>query len=174
MPFGQARKCSEGSDVTLVAWGNAVEKSFEAIAKISDETSVELIDLRSIVPWDKAAIEESMRKTRRLVVVQEDTENCSVGQMIISHLTGDADLRAVDRLAQSLDVRIVDLAVDVVGMAVLAAVRKAVRGRIAAAGRSVVNHLGDQTQTPQRLRPQALALRSTALILLRPRQSGQP
>ena len=92
VPFGQARKCSEGSDVTLVAWGNAVEKSFEAIAKISDETSVELIDLRSIVPWDKAAIEESMRKTRRLVVVQEDTENCSVGQMIISHLTGEADL----------------------------------------------------------------------------------
>ena len=92
VPFGQARKCSEGSDVTLVAWGNTVEKSLEAIAKISDETSVELIDLRSIVPWDKAAIEESMRKTRRLVVVQEDTENCSVGQMIISHLTGEADL----------------------------------------------------------------------------------
>ena len=92
VPFGQARKCSEGSDVTLVAWGNALEKSFEAIAKICDETSVELIDFRSIVPWDKAAIEESMRKTRRLVVVQEDTENCSVGQMIISHLTGEADL----------------------------------------------------------------------------------
>ena len=92
VPFGQARKCSEGSDVTLVAWGNAVEKSFEAIAKISDETSVELIDLRSIVPWDKAAIEESMRTTRRLVVVQEDTENCSVWQMIISHLTGEAYL----------------------------------------------------------------------------------
>ena len=53
-------------------------------------TSVELIDLRSIVPWDKAAIEESVRKTRRLVVVQEDTENCSVGQMIISHVTGTA------------------------------------------------------------------------------------
>src|SRR5206468_9090890 len=44
------------------------------------------------VPWDKAAIEESVRKTRRLVVVQEDTENCSVGQMIISHLTSEAEL----------------------------------------------------------------------------------
>ena len=92
VPFGQARKCSEGTGVTLVAWGNTVEKSLEAIAKIDDEASVELIDLRSIVPWDKAAIEESVRKTRRLVVVQEDTENCSVGQMIISHLTGDAEL----------------------------------------------------------------------------------
>jgi pyruvate/2-oxoglutarate dehydrogenase complex dihydrolipoamide acyltransferase (E2) component len=48
--------------------------------------------LRSIVPWDKAAIEESVRKTHRLVVVQEDTENCSVGQMLISHITSVPDL----------------------------------------------------------------------------------
>src|SRR4029077_890507 len=54
--------------------------------------SVELLDLRSIVPWDKAAIEKSVRKTRRLVVVQEDTETCSVGQMIISHLAGNVEL----------------------------------------------------------------------------------
>ncbi len=92
VPFGQARKCSEGSDVTLVAWGNTIEKSLEALAKIDSEANVEVIDLRSIMPWDKAAIEESVRKTRRLVVVQEDTENCSVGQMIISHLTGNAEL----------------------------------------------------------------------------------
>jgi 2-oxoisovalerate dehydrogenase E1 component len=92
VPFGQARKRTDGSDVTLVAWGNAIEKSLEAIAKIEDEASVELLDLRSIVPWDKAAIEESVRKTGRLVVMQEDTENCSVGQMIISHLAGNAEL----------------------------------------------------------------------------------
>src|SRR6059058_3300857 len=92
VPLGQARQCISGSDVTLVAWGNTVEKSLEAIAKIDNTTSVELIDLRSIVPWDNAAIEESLRKTRRLVVVQEDTENCSVGQMIISHLTSEAEL----------------------------------------------------------------------------------
>src|SRR5213594_1003053 len=92
VPFGQARKRSDGSDLTLVAWGNTIEKSLEAIAKIGKTTSVELIDLRSIVPWDKAAIEESVRKTKRLVVVQEDTENCSVGQMIISHLTSQGEL----------------------------------------------------------------------------------
>jgi len=92
VPLGRARQCTSGSDVTLVAWGNTIEKSLEAIAKIENETSVELIDLRSIVPWDKAAIEQSVRKTRRLVVVQEDTENCSVGQMIISHITGTPEL----------------------------------------------------------------------------------
>jgi 2-oxoisovalerate dehydrogenase E1 component len=91
IPLGEAHRLRNGSDVTLVAWGNTVEKSLEALEKINNEISVELIDLRSIVPWDKAAIEESVRKTRRLVVVQEDTENCSVGQMIISHITSKPD-----------------------------------------------------------------------------------
>ena len=92
VPFGQARKFSDGSDVTLVAWGNTVEKSLESLAKIDNEISVELFDLRSIVPWDKEAIAASVHKTGRLVVVQEDTENCSVGQMIITHITSQPDL----------------------------------------------------------------------------------
>src|SRR5436305_1646803 len=92
VPLGQARKLRDGSDVTLVAWGNTVEKSLEALDKIDNGISVELIDLRSIVPWDKPAIEESVRKTRRLVVVQEDTENCSVGQMLISHIASAPEL----------------------------------------------------------------------------------
>ena len=90
--LGKARKRSSGSDVTLVAWGNTVEKSLEALEKIGGEVSVELIDLRSIVPWDRATIEESVRRTGRLIVVQEDTENCSVGQMIITHITGQPDI----------------------------------------------------------------------------------
>jgi len=92
VPLGQARQRSRGSDVTLVAWGNAIEKSLEALAQLGGEASVELLDLRSIVPWDKAAIEASVRRTGRLIVVQEDTENCSVGQMIITHITGQADI----------------------------------------------------------------------------------
>src|SRR6267378_2408791 len=92
VPLGQARKLRDGSDVTLVAWGNTVEKSLEALDKIDNGISIELIDLRSIVPWDKQAIEESVRKTRRLVVVQEDTENCSVGQMLISYIASAPEL----------------------------------------------------------------------------------
>src|SRR5439155_231801 len=92
VPLGRARQCTSGSDVTVVAWGNTIEKSLEAIAAIEKEISVELIDLRSIVPWDKGAIKNSVHKTRRLVVVQEDTENCSVGQMIISHVTSTPEL----------------------------------------------------------------------------------
>jgi 2-oxoisovalerate dehydrogenase E1 component len=92
VPLGKARKLREGSDVTVVAWGNTVEKSLEALDTIGNQISVELIDLRSIVPWDRVTIERSVRNTRRLVVVQEDTENCSVGQMIISHVTGTPEL----------------------------------------------------------------------------------
>ena len=77
VPLGKARKRNSGSDVTVVAWGNTIEKSLEALEKIGDEVSVDLIDLRSIVPWDRAAIEESVRRTGRLIVVQEDTENAA-------------------------------------------------------------------------------------------------
>ncbi|HEY8996145.1 MAG TPA: thiamine pyrophosphate-dependent enzyme [Lacunisphaera sp.] len=86
IPFGSARRVTEGTDLTIVAWGNTVEKSLEAIAELKGAASVELIDLRSIVPWDKAAVEASVLRTGRLIIVQEDTENCSVGQMIITHL----------------------------------------------------------------------------------------
>lgn len=92
VPIGHARLRQPGRDVTLVAWGNTMEKSLEAVAAVGNAVSVELIDLRSIVPWDHEMIEESVRKTGRLVVVQEDTENCSVGQMIISHIAGRPDV----------------------------------------------------------------------------------
>jgi 2-oxoisovalerate dehydrogenase E1 component len=92
VPFGRARKHRSGVDVTLVAWGNTVEKSLAALEKLGHEANVELIDLRSILPWDKSMIEESVHKTGRLVIVQEDTENCSVGQMIISHITSESKL----------------------------------------------------------------------------------
>ncbi|MGI8820182.1 MAG: thiamine pyrophosphate-dependent enzyme [Chthoniobacterales bacterium] len=92
VPLGVARKRHAGSDVTLVAWGNTVEKSLEALEQIGADASVDLLDLRSISPWDRTAVEESVRRTGRLVVVQEDSENCSVGQMIISHLAAQPDV----------------------------------------------------------------------------------
>src|SRR5213595_780339 len=92
IPLGKARKRQAGSEVTLIAWGNTVEKALEAIQQIENEASIELIDLRSISPWDRETIEESVRKTGRVIIIQEDTENCSVGQMIIAHLMSQTDL----------------------------------------------------------------------------------
>ncbi len=92
IPLGNAKTRRHGSDVTVIAWGNTVEKAQEAIAALEGEASIELIDLRSIVPWDKETIAESVRKTGRVIVVQEDSENCSVGQMIITYLAGQPDI----------------------------------------------------------------------------------
>lgn len=89
--FGEARVRREGEDVTIVSWGNCLEQAFAAADQLSEEVSVEIIDLRSIQPWDRATIVKSLEKTGRLVVVQEDGQSCSVGQMIISEIMSDPD-----------------------------------------------------------------------------------
>lgn len=89
VPFGKARIRRAGTDVTLVTWANCVELSLEVASQLAEQVSVEVIDLRSIQPWDRDAISESLAKTGRLVVVQEDARSCSAGQMIISEMTAD-------------------------------------------------------------------------------------
>jgi 2-oxoisovalerate dehydrogenase E1 component len=89
--FGEARVRQEGDDVTIVTWGNCVELSQAAAARLADEVSVEILDLRSIVPWDRESVLESIEKTGRLVVVQEDGQTCSVGQMIVQEVTSDPE-----------------------------------------------------------------------------------
>ena len=91
VPFGKARIRQPGEDVTVVAWGNCVELAFEAAKQLEEECSVEIIDLRSIQPWDRETILESVEKTGRLVVIQEDGRSCSVGQMIITDLLADEE-----------------------------------------------------------------------------------
>jgi 2-oxoisovalerate dehydrogenase E1 component len=68
LPFGQARKTREGNDLTIVTWGAMVERCEEAAA----ERSVEIIDLRTLMPWDKDAVITSVRRTRRCLIVHED------------------------------------------------------------------------------------------------------
>lgn len=94
VPFGKARHIAAGADLTLVGWGNTVEVCSAAMRVVTSEASVDFFDLRSIVPWDREALADSVRRTGRLVVVQEDTENCSVGQMIISSLMSDHSIFA--------------------------------------------------------------------------------
>ena len=91
VPFGKARIRRQGNDVTLVTWGNCVELSLEVASQLEADISIEIIDLRSIQPWDRDTLKESLKKTGRLVVVQEDAQSCSVGQMIISELTSAED-----------------------------------------------------------------------------------
>lgn len=73
----EARIAREGTDVTLVAWG-AMVSVCEAAADMAQEKdiSVEIIDLRSILPWDADTVIESAKKTGRLVVAQEAPRTC--------------------------------------------------------------------------------------------------
>lgn len=87
--IGKAAIRQEGRDLTLVTWGNCTEIVESALKSLDNGASIELIDLRSIVPWDKETLAHSVSKTGRLVIVQEDTINCSVGQMIITTLMED-------------------------------------------------------------------------------------
>ena len=110
VPFGSARIRQEGDDVTLVTWGNCTEHAESVVKKLEDEVSVEFIDLRSIVPWDKQTVRDSVEKTGRLVVVQEDGETCSIGQSIIAEISGNPDsfsnLFAAPKLVTKPDVYI--------------------------------------------------------------------
>ena len=72
IPFGQAAVRREGTDVTVVAWSNMVNVAMSAANQAAKQgVSAEVIDLRTLVPLDKETILESVRKTGRLVIVQE-------------------------------------------------------------------------------------------------------
>ena len=92
IPLGQARLVRSGDLLTLVTWGNCVELVEETLAAMDSNLDVELIDLRSIAPWDKAAVAASVRKTGRLLIVQEDNISASVGQMIVAEMCGDREV----------------------------------------------------------------------------------
>jgi 2-oxoisovalerate dehydrogenase E1 component len=85
VPFGKAIVRREGNDVTLVTWGNCLELVEDAASKTT--ASLEIIDLRSIVPCDYDTITESLEKTGRLVVVHEDTITAGFGQTILAEMT---------------------------------------------------------------------------------------
>lgn len=87
VPIGKAKVVREGSDVTLVTFGNTLEIAHEAAEKLAGEASVEIIDLRTIVPCDYETITASLEKTGRLVVLHEDNQTCGIGQAIIAEMT---------------------------------------------------------------------------------------
>ncbi len=101
VPIGKARIHQEGEDLTVVTWGAMVYTATEA-AKQLDDVSVEIIDLRTIAPWDKAAVLDSARKTSKVLVLHEDTRTGGFGGEIAATIAEEAfeDLDApVKRIA---------------------------------------------------------------------------
>jgi pyruvate/2-oxoglutarate/acetoin dehydrogenase E1 component len=88
-PIGKARIHREGDDVSVITWGAMVYTAEEA-AKQLDGVSVEIVDLRSVLPWDKQAVLESVRKTSKCLVLHEDTHTGGFGAEIAATIAEEA------------------------------------------------------------------------------------
>lgn len=85
VPFGKAKIRREGSDLTIITYGNTTHLSLEAAEKLAGEgINVEVIDLRSLIPLDEEAILKSLKKTNRALVVHEDKVQGGFGGEISS------------------------------------------------------------------------------------------
>ena len=102
-PIGKARTHREGDDVSVITWGAMVYTADEAAKQLEEDgVSVEVIDLRTVMPWDKEAVLESVRKTSKVLVLHEDNRTGGFGGEIAATIAEEAfeDLDApVRRLA---------------------------------------------------------------------------
>lgn len=88
VPFGKAKYLKEGSDVTIITWGAMCERSEQAVEELG--VSADVIDLRTLMPWDKDACLESVKKTNRCLIVHEDNQTAGFGAEIAAFLTKEA------------------------------------------------------------------------------------
>jgi 2-oxoisovalerate dehydrogenase E1 component len=91
IPFGKARTVREGSDVTIITYGATVQRAFAAANQIAEAggPSVEVIDLRTLSPWDQEAVYASVKKTGRAIVLYEDSLSWGYGAEIAARIADD-------------------------------------------------------------------------------------
>lgn len=90
LPLGRARVVQEGDQITLVTWGAMVHRCVDAVAQLAQPGAVELLDLRTISPWDREAVLASVRKTGRCLIVHEDSLTAGFGAEIAGTLAQEA------------------------------------------------------------------------------------
>jgi 2-oxoisovalerate dehydrogenase E1 component beta subunit len=96
VPLGRARTAREGSDLTIVTYGLMVHRSLEAAERLHEEgVSVEVIDLRTLLPLDDEHVVESVRRTGKLLIVHEDTRTGGIA--------GEIAMRVNERAFEWLD-----------------------------------------------------------------------
>ncbi|HEY3453789.1 MAG TPA: dehydrogenase E1 component subunit alpha/beta [Bryobacteraceae bacterium] len=90
VPFGRGHVCREGRDVTVITWGATVYQALDAARQLEQQgRSVEVIDLRSIVPFDEDLIYRSVRKTSRVVIAHEDSLLMGFGAEISARIASN-------------------------------------------------------------------------------------
>ena len=98
VPIGPSRRVRAGRDITFVAWGNTVricEETADALERVGVES--EIIDLRSISPWDERTVLATAEKTARLVVVHEDNHTCGIGAEVLATVAEKARVPVATR-----------------------------------------------------------------------------
>src|SRR3989339_550277 len=91
VPFGKAKLRRTGTDVSIISYGTGVHLSLNAAKELEkDGISVEILDLRSLIPWDKKAVIEAVKKTNRVVIVHEDKVTGGFGGEISAYINSEA------------------------------------------------------------------------------------
>lgn len=91
LPFGKGKILAQGDRLTVVTWGAMTEFCETALQHATEaKNQIELIDLRTIVPWDKDMVLQSVRKTGKCLIVHEDTQFCGFGAEIAATLAREA------------------------------------------------------------------------------------
>ncbi|MGD8360055.1 MAG: alpha-ketoacid dehydrogenase subunit beta [Gemmatimonadota bacterium] len=107
VPLGKAAVVREGTDATVAAYGRAIQVALQAADALggTDGLSIEVLDLRSLVPLDRAAVLESVGRTGRFVVVHDATRFCGYGAEVTAMVAEEAfqDLRAPVRRVAAPD-----------------------------------------------------------------------
>jgi pyruvate dehydrogenase E1 component beta subunit len=108
VPFGEAKVRREGGDITVVAYGLEMHRALEAAANLEGDISVEVIDPRTLRPFDLDTVLASVKKTGRLLAVHESPTNCGVGGEIVRQVTekGFDLLKAAPRVLGGRDLPI--------------------------------------------------------------------
>jgi 2-oxoisovalerate dehydrogenase E1 component len=91
IPFGKARTVRSGTDMTVVTYGATVQRALVAANQIAEEggPNVEVIDLRTLAPWDKETVYESVKRTGRVIVAYEDSKSWGYGAEIAAELADE-------------------------------------------------------------------------------------
>ena len=100
LPLGVARKVQDGKHLTVVTWGAMVERCIRAAEQTG--ASIEVLDLRTLIPWDREMVIDSVRKTHRCLIVHEDTMTAGFGAEIAAVVAREAFLKLdapVERMA---------------------------------------------------------------------------
>ena len=113
VPIGSARVCREGRDVTIVTYGRLVPVAIQAAKRLEEEgVDTEVLDLRSLVPYDWDAVQTSIRKTNRVLFLNEDTEVTNFSEHLLRRAAEELfyELHAPPRLLAGAHVPGVGLA----------------------------------------------------------------